>query len=173
MNARWTWGVMGEFKVGIGSEGERPGPQRAWLWIQAVEWLAGLRGGWHRRPWIPTHLGQYAITYVIVTTCGSPKVSMPATPLMPSDKVMQGRNREWRGNATWVLDMMGEWMKGEHGAWWVNECKVYVLNVECDGTSYPHLIVLALFPKGSTPPPGINHKNPVWNTGDKLIAIIY
>ena len=51
----------------------------------------------------------------------------------------------------------------------MNECKVYVLNVECDSTSYPNLIVLALFPKGSNPPPGINHKNPVWNTGDKLV----
>ena len=75
---------MGEFKVGIGSDGERPGGV-----------VGGLRwGGWQRKPWIPKHLGQYAITYVIVTTCGSPKVSMPATPLMPSDKVMQGRNRE-------------------------------------------------------------------------------
>ena len=53
----------------------------------------------------------------------------------------------------------------------MNECKVYVVNVEFDGTSYPHLIGLALFPKGLTPPPVINHKNPVWNTGDKLVYI--
>ena len=37
-------------------------------------------GGWQRKPWIPKHLGQYAISYVIVTTCCSPKVSMPANP---------------------------------------------------------------------------------------------
>ena len=82
---------MGEFKVGIGSDGVRPGGVVGGL--RGSGWRVKV-GGWQRKPWIPKHLGQYAITYVIVTTCGSPKVSMPATPLMPSDKVMQGRNRE-------------------------------------------------------------------------------
>ena len=123
----WEWikGELGalwvnECKVNMGCDGGIQGRHREWRGkARGSGWRVKV-GGWQRKPWIPTHLGQYAITYVIVTTCGSPKVSMPATPLMPSDKVMQGRNREWRGNATWVWDMMGEWMKGEHGAWWVN-----------------------------------------------------
>ena len=75
---------MGEFKVGIGSVGERPlsighdlGSKQGSGW-----W-----GGGQRSSWLPKPLGQYNISDVIITTmCGSPKVSMPATPLMPSKK---------------------------------------------------------------------------------------